>query len=252
LEIQLTILGGHVPGLPVLANHALAYRTHEKDRPDAAQAPPAANELFQGKKAVFKRCGRGAEQQSQSNHEKIVWLSYIPHPGTRVLSHIHQILAEFLEAMEFGDFLLGFAPGGRVWERFGHRLAGHSAGKTELGIMTRIAGFGAMAGRLSTAPDNGGNRPRPEVAQAEEIFQDLGAASRAVRSSGIVSSFRCVSIRSEIWHKKRKFGSAQESDNLPERPAFSEGWRWLVWDGEGTGLDKGSRMAGIPGLSDGD
>lgn len=48
------------------------------------------------------------------------------------------------------------------------------------------------------------------------------------------------------------FGSAQESDNLPERPAFSEGWRWLVWDGEGTGLDKGSRMAGIPGLSDGD
>jgi hypothetical protein len=125
----------------VLANHALAYRTHEKDRPDAAQAPPAANELFQGKKAVFKRCGRGAEQQSQSNHEKIVWLSYIPHPGTRVLSHIHQILAEFLEAMEFGDFLLGFAPGGRVWERFGHRLAGHSAGKTELGIMTRIAGL---------------------------------------------------------------------------------------------------------------
>jgi hypothetical protein len=49
-----------------------------------------------------------------------------------------------------------------------------------------------------------------------------------------------------------KNGSAQESDNLPERPAFSEGWRWLVWDGEGTGLDKGSRMAGIPGLSDGD
>src|ERR1017187_10347355 len=90
LEIQLAILGGHVPGLLVLANHALAYRTHEKDRPDATQAPPAANELFQGKKAVFQRCGRGTEQQSQSHHEKIVWLSYLPRPGTRALSHTWQ------------------------------------------------------------------------------------------------------------------------------------------------------------------
>ena len=76
-----------VPGLLVLANHALANRADEKGRPDVAQAPPATNELFQGKKAVFQRCGRGAEQQSQSDLEKIVWLSYLPRPGTRALSH---------------------------------------------------------------------------------------------------------------------------------------------------------------------
>jgi NADPH:quinone reductase-like Zn-dependent oxidoreductase len=27
---------------------------------------------------------------------------------------------------------------------------------------------------------------------------------------------------------KYKIGSAQESDNLPERPAFSENWPWLT------------------------
>jgi hypothetical protein len=101
---------------------------------------------------------------------------------------IHQILAEFLEAMKFGDLLLGFAQGGRVGKRFGHRLASHPAGKAELGIMTRIAGFGAMAGRLSTAPDNGSNRTGSEVAQAEEILQELGPlgfeGSEIVRHSG--------------------------------------------------------------------
>ena len=39
--------------------------------------------IFHG---VFQRRGRGAEQQSQSNHEKIIWLSYLPYPGTRALS----------------------------------------------------------------------------------------------------------------------------------------------------------------------
>jgi len=47
-------------------------------------------------------------------------------------------------------------------------------------------------------------------------------------------------------------GSAQESDNLPERPAFSENWPWLAWEGAGTRLDEGFGMAWIQGLSDGD
>jgi transposase len=46
----------------------------------------AAAQLWQGQKAVFQRCGRGTEQQSQSNHEKILWLSHLPYPGTRALS----------------------------------------------------------------------------------------------------------------------------------------------------------------------
>jgi hypothetical protein len=83
---EILIAAASVPSfLSTRLLHALAYRTHEKGRSNVAQAPPAANELFQGKKAVFQRRGRGAEQQSQSNHEKIVWLSHLPRPGTRAL-----------------------------------------------------------------------------------------------------------------------------------------------------------------------
>ena len=86
LGIQLAHLGRHVPGFLVLSNHAIPHRADEEDRPHAARSPRAAAQLFQGQKAVFQRCGRGAEQQSQSNHEKILWLSHLPHPGTRALS----------------------------------------------------------------------------------------------------------------------------------------------------------------------
>jgi hypothetical protein len=41
--------------------------------------------------------------------------------------------------------------------------------------MAGIVRFGAVAGRLAAAPDNGGNATRPEIAQAEELFQQLGA-----------------------------------------------------------------------------
>jgi hypothetical protein len=40
-------------------------------------------------------------------------------------------------------------------------------------------------------------------------------------------------------------GSAQESDNLPERPAFQRKGLWLAWEGEGTRLDEGSGVAWI-------
>jgi transposase len=58
----------------------------KKNRPDVARSPRAAAQLFQGQKTVFQRCGRGPEQQSQSHHEKILWLSHLPYPGTRALS----------------------------------------------------------------------------------------------------------------------------------------------------------------------
>ena len=67
-------------------NDAIPHRADEEDRPDVARSPRAAAQLFQGQKTDFQRCGRGAEQQSQSNHEKILWLSHLPHPGTRALS----------------------------------------------------------------------------------------------------------------------------------------------------------------------
>src|ERR1035437_9926534 len=72
--------GRHVPGLLLLSNHALPHRAHEKGRPDAAQAPHTADELFQSQKTIFQRRSRRSEQQSQSNHEKIVRLSHLSYP----------------------------------------------------------------------------------------------------------------------------------------------------------------------------
>ena len=46
------------------------------------------------------------------------------------------------------------------------------------------------------------------------------------------------------------FGSAQESDNLPERPAFSE--RWPLASLRGWRNTTGPGFFGTPGLSDGD
>jgi hypothetical protein len=73
-------------GFLVSANDAIPHRPDEKDRPNVARSPRAATQLFQGQKADFQRCGRGTEQQSESNHEKILWLSHLSHPGTRALS----------------------------------------------------------------------------------------------------------------------------------------------------------------------
>jgi len=41
------------------------------------------------------------------------------------------------------------------------------------------------------------------------------------------------------------FGSAQESDNLPESQLSERSGLWLAWRGEGTRVDEGSWMAWI-------
>jgi transposase len=85
-RIHLAHLGRHVLGFLVLSNHAIPYRADEETRPHLARSPYPAAQLFQGQEAVFQRCDRGAQQQGQSNHEKILWFSHLPHPGTRALS----------------------------------------------------------------------------------------------------------------------------------------------------------------------
>src|SRR5215472_6763332 len=86
LGIHLSHLGRHVPGFLVLSNPAKPYRADEENRPHLARSPYPAAQLFQGQETVFQRCDRRAEQQGQSNHEKILWLSHLPNPGTRPLS----------------------------------------------------------------------------------------------------------------------------------------------------------------------
>jgi hypothetical protein len=86
LGIQLTHLGWPASGFLVPGNDAIAHRADEEDRPHVAHSPRAAAQLFQGQKTDFQRCGRRAEQQSQNNHEKILWLSHPSHPGSCALS----------------------------------------------------------------------------------------------------------------------------------------------------------------------
>jgi hypothetical protein len=62
----------------------------KKIDPHAAHSPRAAAQLFQGPQAVLQRGYRGPKQQGQSNHEKILWLSHLPHPGTRAVSFTWQ------------------------------------------------------------------------------------------------------------------------------------------------------------------
>jgi hypothetical protein len=86
----------------------------------------------------------------------------------------NQVFAELLETMKLGDFLLGLTECTGVGKGFRDGLAGHPSGEPHLRIMTRIIRLGAMAGRLAAAPDHGGDGTRPEIAQAEELIQELG------------------------------------------------------------------------------
>jgi hypothetical protein len=60
-----------------------------------------------------------------------------------------QILAQLLQAVELGDLLLRFAQRRWIGKGLGRALARDPAGQPELRIVTRIIGFGAMAGRLT-------------------------------------------------------------------------------------------------------
>jgi hypothetical protein len=117
-----------------------------------------------------------------------------------------QLLAEFLKAMKLGDLLLGLAQCRRVGEGLRDRLAGHSVGQAKLGIVSRVVGLGAMAGRLTTALAHGGNGAGAKVPQAEEFLQDLGAfgfqGSERFRHKGKFLSVRIYTLR--IMPQKKK------------------------------------------------
>ena len=141
---------------------------------------------------------------------------------TDLLIDAHQAFAEFPETVKLSDLQLSLAQSGRVRKRFRHRLTRRSASQPELRIVTRIVRLGAMAGWLSTAPNNGGNRAWPQIAQAQELFQKLGALG--LQSSKIVGHrppFRAyplhVYIRSELWHKKRKLVTRNSQVAHPDR-----------------------------------
>ena len=86
-----------------------------------------------------------------------------------------QVLAELLETVKLGDFLLRLAQRGGIGKGFCHRPAGHAACEAKLRIMSRVVVFGAVAGRLAAASGHGGNGARSQITQAEELLQELGS-----------------------------------------------------------------------------
>src|SRR5436190_23143313 len=70
---------------------ALAHRTHEEDRSFIASASRTDPQLFPGSENALQRCRRRPEQQSQSDDEKIVWLSHLPRTRTGTLSLTWQV-----------------------------------------------------------------------------------------------------------------------------------------------------------------
>ena len=54
----------------------------KKGRTDTTPAPRPHPQLLSSPKAVLQRRGRGPEQQSQSNHEKILRIPHLPCPRT--------------------------------------------------------------------------------------------------------------------------------------------------------------------------
>jgi len=85
---------------------------------------------------------------------------------TDLLVEADQILTELPQTRKLGNLLLRLAKRGWVGKGFRYGLAGHSPSQAELRIMARIVGFGAMAGRLTAATDNGSNGTGPKIAQA--------------------------------------------------------------------------------------
>ena len=121
-----------------------------------------------------------------------------------LLIEANQLGAEFLESMKLSDFLLRFAQGNGIGERFGNRLTRRPTGQPELRIVAGVARFGAMAGGLTAAPHNGGDRTGSQIAQPEELMQELGASgfenSEIVRH--IFLSVRLYTLR--IMPQKKK------------------------------------------------
>src|SRR5712691_13505068 len=75
----------------VSAGDALPHRAHEEDRPLHARTPRTDPQLFPRSEAALQGSCRGPEQQSQSHHEKILRIPYLPLSRTCALSLTWQI-----------------------------------------------------------------------------------------------------------------------------------------------------------------
>ena len=77
LGIRESCLGREVPRPVVYTDDALKARTDEEGGPHFAKSSGADSQLVSSQRRTFLRRCRGVQQQSQTDHQKIVWLSHL-------------------------------------------------------------------------------------------------------------------------------------------------------------------------------
>jgi hypothetical protein len=90
---------------------------------------------------------------------------------------IHQLIAEFPEALAFGDLALRFGQAGWGGKHLGDGLAVHFAGQAIVRAMAEITGLMAMTVRISTTAPSSGNGTRSHVAQLGDLGLNGGATA---------------------------------------------------------------------------
>lgn len=93
---------------------------------------------------------------------------------TNLLIEHDQLIGEFLQAMELGDLLLGFAQRGGAGETLIQGLTLHFASEAELRIMSGIMRTGTMTGWFAAETSRRGNGAGAEISQVEELLQQVG------------------------------------------------------------------------------
>ena len=73
------------------------------------------------------------------------------------------------------DFRLRLAPGGGRRKRFGYAFPVDLTCQPNLGIVSGIVGFGAVAGRFAAAAHDRTDGARAQIAEGGELVKDSGA-----------------------------------------------------------------------------
>jgi hypothetical protein len=103
----------------------------------------------------------------------LVWLGRTKR--TDFLIDSDQLLAEFLQAVKLGDFLLRFTESRRTGKSLGNGFAVDPAGEPNLGIVPGIIGLRTVTVGFAAATGDGGDGARAQITQREELLKELGA-----------------------------------------------------------------------------
>src|ERR1035437_7277521 len=107
-----------------------------------------------------------------------------------------QFGAQFLVAMVLIDFRLCLTPGGGRRKRFGDGFSFDLTCESNLGIVSRVVGLGAMAGWLSATARDSADRTWAQIAKGGELTKDFGSLGfqlrQRIRHKGWPPNTECI------------------------------------------------------------